>query len=46
MVDPDNRAVMIDLAARWMRLAEIFEAARPVQQQQQIQPKDHKKGRP
>jgi hypothetical protein len=39
MVDPENRAVMIDLAARWMRLAEIFEAARPVQQQQQIQPK-------
>jgi hypothetical protein len=43
MMDPENRAVMIDLAARWMRLAEMFEAARPVQQQQQIQPKDHKK---
>ena len=43
MMDPENRAVMIDLAARWMRLAEIFEAARSVQQQQQIQPKDHMK---
>ena len=43
MVDPENRAVMIDLASRWMRLAEVFEAARPAQQQQQIQPKDHKK---
>jgi hypothetical protein len=43
MIDPENRAVMIDLAARWMRLAEIFEAARPVQQQQQVQPEDHKK---
>jgi hypothetical protein len=39
MTSPENRAIMIDLAARWMRLAERSEATRPVQQQQQVQPK-------
>ena len=44
MVSPENRAIMIDLAARWMQLAERSEAAQPVQQQQQAQPKrDNKK---
>jgi hypothetical protein len=44
MTDPENRAIMIDLATRWMRLAERFEAARrPVQQQQQVQTKNYKK---
>jgi len=46
MMNPENRAIMIDLASRWMRLAERSEAARPVQQQQQVQPrKDNKKDR-
>jgi len=46
MVSPENRAIMIDLASRWMRLAERSEAARPVQQQQQVQPrKDNKRDR-
>ena len=39
MMSPDNRAIMLDLASRWMRLAERSEATRPVQQQQQVQPK-------
>jgi hypothetical protein len=39
MMSPENRAIMIDLASRWMRLAERSEAARPVQQQQQVQPR-------
>ena len=39
MTCPENRAIMIDLAARWMRLAERAVATRPVQQQQQVQPK-------
>jgi hypothetical protein len=40
MSSPENRAIMIDLAARWMRLAERAMATRPVrQQQQQLQPK-------
>jgi len=43
MTLPENRAIMIDLATRWMRLAERSEATRPVQQQQQVQPKDYKK---
>ena len=44
MVSPENRALMIDLASRWMQLAERYEATRPVQQQQQVQPKrDNKK---
>jgi hypothetical protein len=44
MTLPENRALMIDLATRWMRLAERSEATRPVQQQQQqVQPKDYKK---
>ena len=44
MVSPENRALMIDLASRWMLLAERSEASRPVQQQQQLQPKrDNKK---
>ena len=38
MVSPENRAILIDLASRWMRLAERFETKRPVQQQQQVQP--------
>ena len=38
MMRPENRAIMIDLATRWMRLAERSEATRPVQQQQQVQP--------
>jgi hypothetical protein len=42
MASPENRAILIDLAVRWMRLAE--RATRPVQQQQQEQPKkDNKK---
>jgi hypothetical protein len=46
MASPENRAIMIDLATRWMRLAERAVATRPVQQQQQqqVQPKkDDKK---
>jgi hypothetical protein len=44
MASPENRAIMIDLASRWMRLAERSETSRPVQQQQQVQPKkEHKK---
>jgi hypothetical protein len=44
MASPENRAIMIDLASRWMRLAERSETSRLVQQQQQVQPKkDHKK---
>lgn len=44
MASPENRAIMIDLAMRWMRLAERAMATRPVQQQQQVQPKkDNKK---
>jgi len=43
MKSPENRAIMIDLATRWMRLAERSEATRPVQQQQQVQPKKHSK---
>ena len=43
MRSPENRAIMIDLATRWMRLAERSEATRPVQQQQQVQPKEHSK---
>lgn len=40
MASPENRAILIDLAARWMRLAERSETTRPVQQQQQqVQPK-------
>ena len=39
MTSPENRAILIDLAARWMRLAERAVATRPVQQQQQVQPK-------
>jgi spore coat protein CotF len=38
MTSPENRAILIDLASRWMRLAERFETTRPVQQQQQMQP--------
>ena len=38
MASPENRAILIDLASRWMRLAERFETKRPVQQQQQVQP--------
>jgi len=46
MASPENRAIMIDLAVRWMRLAERAMATRPVQQQQQVQPmKDNKKGK-
>jgi spore coat protein CotF len=44
MASPENRAILIDLASRWMRLAERFETTRPVQQQQQVQPRgDNKK---
>jgi len=43
MMSPENRAIMIDLATRWMRLAERSETARPVQQQQQVQPKEGNK---
>jgi hypothetical protein len=45
MVSPENRAIMIDLASRWMRLAERSETSRSLQQQQQQQQpkKDHKK---
>jgi hypothetical protein len=43
MTSPENRAIMIDLAARWMRLAERAMATRPVQQQQQVQPKKDSK---
>jgi hypothetical protein len=44
MVSPENRALMIDLASRWMRLAERSEATRPVQQQQQqVQPNDNRR---
>ena len=39
MASPENRAILIDLAARWMRLAERSETTRPVQQQQQVQSK-------
>jgi hypothetical protein len=39
MASAENRAIMIDLAARWMRLAERSETPRPVQQQQQVQPR-------
>ena len=44
MKSPENRAVLIDLASRWMRLAERSEATRPVQQQQQVQPRKDKRG--
>jgi hypothetical protein len=43
MTSPENRAIMIDLAMRWMRLAERAVATRPVQQQQQVQPKKEDK---
>jgi hypothetical protein len=46
MISAENRAIMIDLASRWMRLAERSETTRPVQQQQQqqVQPgRDNKK---
>jgi len=43
MMSPENRAIMLDLASRWMRLAERSEATRPVQQQQQVQPKEGNK---
>ena len=44
MMSPENRAIMLDLASRWMRLAERYEATRPVQQQQQqVQPKERNK---
>jgi hypothetical protein len=43
MTSPENRAIMIDLAMRWMRLAERAMATRPVQQQQQVQPKNDNK---
>ena len=43
MMSPENRAIMIDLASRWMRLAERSETTRPVQQQQQVQPKEGNK---
>lgn len=44
MTCPENRAIMIDLASRWMRLAERAVATRPVQQQQQqVQPKKDSK---
>jgi hypothetical protein len=42
MASPENRAILIDLAVRWMRLAERAVATRPVQQQQQVQPKQGK----
>jgi hypothetical protein len=45
MASPENRAIMIDLAARWMRLAERATTTRPVQQQQQVQPKKDDKKR-
>jgi hypothetical protein len=38
MASPENRAIMIDLAVRWMRLAERAMGTRPFQQQQQVQP--------
>jgi hypothetical protein len=48
MTNPENRAIMIDLAVRWLQLAERVVARRPVQQQQQqqIQPNrnDKKEG--
>jgi len=43
MMSPENRAVLIDLASLCMRLAERSEATRPVQQQQQVQPKEGNK---
>jgi len=43
MASPENRAILIDLAVRWMRLAERAVATRPVQQQQQVQPKKDNK---
>jgi hypothetical protein len=44
MASPENRAIMIDLAMRWMRLAERAVATRPVQQQQQqVQPEKNDK---
>ena len=43
MAGPENRAIMIDLAMRWMRLAERAVATGPVQQQQQVQPKNDDK---
>jgi hypothetical protein len=43
MMSPQNRAVLIDLASLCMRLAERSEATRPVQQQQQVQPKEGNK---
>jgi hypothetical protein len=43
MTSPENRAIMIDLAMRWMRLAERAMATGPVQQQQQVQPKNDNK---
>jgi len=45
MIDPANRAILIDLAVRWMRLGERSERDNPtVQQQQQIQPKNEPEG--
>jgi hypothetical protein len=45
MASPENRAILIDLAVRWMRLAERAVATRPVQQQQQVQPKQDKQAK-
>jgi hypothetical protein len=43
MMSPENRAVLIDLASLCMRRAQRSEATRPVQQQQQVQPKEGNK---
>jgi hypothetical protein len=44
MTSPENRAIMIDLAVRWLRLAERVGTSRTVQQQQQQQVQPKKEG--
>jgi hypothetical protein len=39
----EQRAIMLGIAQRWIRLAEEQASTQPAQQQQQAQPKDEKK---
>jgi hypothetical protein len=40
----EERAILLNIAQTWMGLAEKEDAATAAQQQQQVQPKDDKKG--
>jgi hypothetical protein len=40
----EQRAIMLEIAQRWIRLAEKEDPATAAQQQQQVQSKDDKKG--